>query len=271
MSFLHIELFNGIHIQCNGQPVTLAYDKVRALLAYLVLESTRPLRRDTLTALLWPDQSDKEARHNLSQALLKLRQALDPGNTLLLTDRHTVQLNPSAVVELDVLHFESLLHKCQNHTHARPELCAACMDVRRAAIERYHGDFLTGLAIPDAPAFEEWLVVWRERLHRQAIEALVALADYHERRGEVAVALDYAREQVRMEPWREEAHRQTMRLLLYSGQRSAALAQYQRCVQILEEELGVPPAAETETLFQLIQRANAQPPHNLPTQATPFL
>ncbi|HRW10416.1 MAG TPA: hypothetical protein P5121_35170, partial [Caldilineaceae bacterium] len=102
MCFLHIELFGGIHIQRNGQPATLPYDKVRALFAYLVVESTRPLRRDTLTALLWPDQSDKEARHNLSQALLKLRQTLDPDDFLLLTDRHTVQLNPSAVVELDV-------------------------------------------------------------------------------------------------------------------------------------------------------------------------
>ena len=111
----------------------------------------------------------------------------------------------------------------------------------------------------------------RERLHRQAVDTLGALADYHERRGEVAAALGYAREQVRLEPWREEAHRHTMRLLLYSDERSAALAQYRRCVQILEDELGVPPTADTEALFQLIQRADAQLPDNLPPQTTPFL
>lgn len=263
-----------MQIQLNGQPVNLPYDKVRALLAYLVLESTRPLRRDTLTALLWPDRSDKEARHNLSQALLKLRQVLDPDGTLLLSDRHTVQLNPAVdvnmAVDVDVVRFETLLRSCQSHDHARSELCAACMNARKIAMECYQGDFLTGLSIPDARAFDEWLVVWRERLHWQALDALTALADYHERRGEVAAALDHAREQLRLEPWREEAHRQIMRLLLFSGQRSAALAQYHRCVQILADELSVPLAPETEALFQLIQTADAQPPHNLPPQATPF-
>ncbi|MCB9156332.1 MAG: AAA family ATPase [Caldilineaceae bacterium] len=271
MTSLTIALLGPLQIQLDGQPVTLPYDKVRALLAYLALESTRPLRRDTLTALLWPAQSDKEARHNLSQALLKLRQALDPNDTLLLSDRHTVQLNPTADVEVDVTLFESHLLNCQSHPHARPEICDVCMDAREAAVELYQGDFLAGISIPNAPEFEDWLVIWRERLHRRVIDALDALTAYHERRGEVTAALDKARKQIRLDPWREETHRQLMCLLLYSGQRSAALAQYHRCVQILEDELGVPPAPETEALFQLIQRADAQPPHKLPPQATPFL
>ncbi|MCB0126888.1 MAG: regulator, partial [Caldilineaceae bacterium] len=65
MTSLAISLLGPLQIQLDGQPITLPYDKVRALLAYLALESTRPLRRDTLTALLWPEQPDKEARHNL--------------------------------------------------------------------------------------------------------------------------------------------------------------------------------------------------------------
>ena len=157
---LAIALLGPLQIQLDGQPVTLPYDKVRALLAYLALESTRPLRRDTLTALLWPDQTDKEARHNLSQALLKLRQALDPDDALLVADRHTVQFNPAAAIDVDVVRFETLLHDCQSHYHVRPKLCTTCMDARQAAIACYHGDFLTGLSIPDAPAFDEWLVVW---------------------------------------------------------------------------------------------------------------
>jgi len=58
-----------------------------------------------------------------------------------------------------------------------------------------------------------------------------------------------------MEPWREEAHRQLMRILAHSGQRSAALAQYKVCRRILAEELGVEPDAETQALYARIRDA----------------
>ncbi|MCP4358665.1 MAG: AAA family ATPase, partial [Chloroflexi bacterium] len=271
MTRLSLALLGPMQVQLDGKLITLAYDKVRALLAYLALESTRPLRRDTLTALLWPQQPDKEARHNLSQALLKCRQAIDRDGTLLLTNRHTVQLNPEMEIELDTAEFETQLRHCQTHPHVRPEICADCMHCRETAVVLYQGDFLSGLSIPDSPAFDDWLVVWRERLRQQAMAALDALAHYHERRGELEPALKYARRQVTFEPWREEAQRQLMRLLLYSGQRSAALAQYKTCAHILAHELDVAPSAETQTLYEQIKTAAPHPPHNLPSQPTPFI
>ena len=54
MSSFRVTLFYGIHVQIDGQPITLAYDKVRALLAYLLLENRQPHRLETLAGLLWP-------------------------------------------------------------------------------------------------------------------------------------------------------------------------------------------------------------------------
>src|SRR5437764_8393416 len=54
-------------------------DKMRALLAYLVVEAGRPHHREALAALLWPDQTDTAARQNLRQALYIVRQAVDGG------------------------------------------------------------------------------------------------------------------------------------------------------------------------------------------------
>ena len=60
-----------------GQPVSgFEYDKVRALLAYLAVESDRPHRRETLAGLLWHEKSERDARHDLSQALYDL--LIDP-------------------------------------------------------------------------------------------------------------------------------------------------------------------------------------------------
>ena len=55
---------------------TFATDKVRALLAYLAVESGRPHRREALAALLWPNCPKSAARTNLRQALYRLRRAL---------------------------------------------------------------------------------------------------------------------------------------------------------------------------------------------------
>jgi len=69
----------------------------------------------------------------------------------------------------------------------------------------------------------------------------------------------YAWQQVTLEPWREEAHRRLMRVLAASGQRSAALAQYETCRRLLAEELGVEPSAEIRETYELLLRGE-QPP-----------
>ena len=45
------------------------------------------------------------------------------------------------------------------------------------------------------------------------MQALAGLAAYHAARAEYGPALDYTFRQLALEPWREEAHRQAMRLL----------------------------------------------------------
>jgi predicted ATPase len=74
-----------------------------------------------------------------------------------------------------------------------------------------------------------------------------------------------------------------MGLYALAGQPSAALRQYQLCVQSLAEELGLSPSDETTALYERIRSGaelgragrTAEPParprHNLPPQATPFV
>jgi predicted ATPase len=156
------------------------------------------------------------------------------------------------------------------------------------AVELYRGDLLEGFSVPDSAAFEEWALLTRERLRRLVLDALRDLVQAHEQHGEHQRALRYAWRQVELDPWREKAQRQLMRLLASSGQRSAALAQYETCRRLLAEELGVEPAAGTTQLYQAIKEGRELPPseerirapvpppaavvrHNLPLQLTPFV
>ena len=91
-------------------------------------------------------------------------------------------------------------------------------------------------------------------LHRQALDDLFYPGDLSRgSRANYEQAQHYARRQLELEPWREEAHRQLMRVLAASGQRSAALAQYNQCRKTLADELGVEPDAETVALYEQIR------------------
>jgi hypothetical protein len=129
----------------------------------------------------------------------------------------------------------------------------------------------------DSAPFEEWLVVQREALHRQALDAFHDLAAYHEAQGAYEQAIVYGQRQLAMESWRESAHRQLMRTLALKGDRAVALAQYDTCCRALVQELGTEPEPETTALYERIrageelQAEEALPPHNLPVQLSPFV
>jgi predicted ATPase/DNA-binding SARP family transcriptional activator/Flp pilus assembly protein TadD len=278
MTQLTISLLGPFQVTLDDSPITdFATDKARALLAYLAVEVDRPHRREALAGLLWPDQPQRKANQNLRQALLYLRQSLGDceAEPRLLVSRETIQFNAHCDHWLDVAAFAALSQACQAHRHTRLTSCVLCLRRMEQMAELYQGEFLSQFFVSDSSAFEEWALLKREWLRHQAVQALSCLADFCERRGELERARQYARRQVELEPWREEAHRQVMRLLALDGQRSAALAQYETCRRALAQELGIEPTDETVALYERILAGQvlraASPPHNLPTGPTPFV
>ena len=261
METLSIALFGGFAVAVQGEPVSaFESNKVRALLAYLTVEAStggaRPHQRSLLASLLWPDYPEETARRNLRHVLRQLRQTLPApvgSPPLLLTNYQTIQINPDYAYALDVARFVQLLAAARHCLHRTLAACADCRARYAEAALLYRGDFLAGLALHDSEPFDEWALVQREGLHRQAMELFFTLATYHEEQGDYEKAQHYAHRQLELEPWREEAHRQLMRVLAHSDQRSAALAQYSQCRKILADELGVEPDAETIALYEQIR------------------
>jgi DNA-binding SARP family transcriptional activator/predicted ATPase/Flp pilus assembly protein TadD len=277
MARLEIALLGAFQVSKDGDPITqFETDPARALLAYLVTHAGTPLRRDVLADLLWPNQPRAEALHALRQTLNRLRRAIeDESNSPYLhITRQTIQFDPDSDYWLDADAFTGLVDTVHKHAHRRLEACCTCMQQLTQAADLYRGDFLSGFNLDSLP-FQEWLTMEREHLHRQAMEAFYQLAACHSQCGEYKQAQHYAHRQLKLEPWREEAHRQLMTALALSGQRSAALAQYEACRRALLEELGVVPDKETLFLYERIRDGNLQtsqmPPHNLPAPLTRFV
>jgi len=288
MARLTLALLGPLYAALNDQPVTgFKYDKVRALLAYLAVEADRPHERVALLGLLWPELPEEAARNNLRQTLLTLRGAIGDRSAeppFLLASRTTLQFNRQSDHRLDVATFLDLVAECERHSHASASSCNTCARRLQQALSIYRGAFLAEFFLPDSEAFEAWAVVKREQFQRRMLAALSWLITYHERRGAYAEALEYAHRKLAVDPWREESHRDVMRLHMLNGERGAALAQYEQCRRLLDQTFGVAPDGETTVLFDQIQRAQADEApalqhlklpatrrHNLPAQTTAFV
>ena len=236
--------------------ISLTNRKALALLAYLAVESAQRHSRESVLGLLWPDLPNTDARNNLrvtwSQLTAQLGQD-DADEPYLLSNRLELQFNGRSNAWRDVAEFEQLLADCEAHPHQTRSTCPECQDRLARAAALYRGEFLSGFSLNDCPDFDEWQFVQRERLHLQALAVLSDLAHYYERDGQHAEAERFARRQLELDPLRERAHRQIMRLLARQGQRAAALSQFEACKHILADELGVEPDAETRLLCQRIK------------------
>ena len=129
----------------------------------------------------------------------------------------------------------------------------AIAERRREAIDLFRGDFLEGFYVRDAPAFEEWAAGQRERLRQLAVQAMQELAAHYAEHGDHRAGIEILEQLLRYNSWRESAHRQLMELLVRSGQRDAALMQFERCRRVLQAELDVEPEYATIALAERIR------------------
>jgi len=257
---LELSLLGTVAITQNGAEVSGQISaKSLALLSYLAVTGC-PHSREKLASLLWGEKSEAGAKANLRKSLSDLRQLFD--DAFIIT-RQTVAFNRECAYRLDVEVFETAL--------AEDDSAPEEMEPLREAVELYRGDFLEGLSVRQAVAFEEWALSERERLRQLALQALQRLSEAYIGRGEYAAGIEVTHRLLALEPWQEEAHRQLMTLLARSGQHSAALAQYETCRRVLAEELGVEPLAETQALYHRLKTRRETSPHNLPPQTTSFV
>ena len=180
-----------------------------ALLGYLVAER-RPIARDYLASLFWPDEATAKGRGNLRRELYNMAQILPDCWDL---DRQAVAFVPAQDTEVDL----DILSDLQ--AEGRWE----------EAVELLGGEFLEGVHLEEGLEFENWLLAERERWRARAETVLARAMEGQMRRGRYSEALRHAQRLLQLAPWNEEVHRQVMRLLAWTGRRGAALRHFKQC------------------------------------------
>ena len=221
----------------------LSKPKRLALLAYLASHNDHASRRrDSVVALFWPDMDAAHARGSLRQALRFLRRELGDG-----------VLNGRSEEEIG---FEPHSLECDAVTFER-----ACDAGRLSeAVQLYRGDFLDGFYVAGGSAeLERWIEGERIRLRQLAARAAAELSQHAEREGNLAQAVEAARQGVALEPDDEKGLARLIALLDRSGDRAGALSTFETFRRRLEKEYDATPSPETAARIQAIR-----------TRQTPF-
>jgi DNA-binding SARP family transcriptional activator/uncharacterized protein YqgQ len=238
-----LSLLGGFGLAVDGKHLKFATRKESSLYAYLTLHQERgAIRRERLAGLLWPDVDEQRARRNLSTALWRIKVALDKNEASSLSP-HTsgeavgIKLDPNAV---DVLKFQGLLEDSERHDEVDK------IQMLQEAESLYSGDLLDEYE-------DEWCEEARRHLRAQYVNVLRKLSAIHKNQAEYGRATQFTRKLVAIEPLDEESHKELMLLYHLSGDRHAALDQYETLRKNLQDELGIEPNESTAQLWEYIR------------------
>ena len=218
--------------------------KARTVFQYLVVQIGRPVRREVLMELMWPDHSVGSARNNLNAALYSLRNTLDHRGRKIqyILYRDGCYLpNPELMWWIDRTEFLTALQHAERARRGGHSQQA--MNAYLRAVRLYRG-----------PLFEDdrdgdWYLPEQRRLKELYLQALEGLAKMHLDQRDLAAAVQFGQLAISADQCCEPAHRLLMRCYALQHQQQLVSRQYQLCSAALHDELGVSPGADTVELF----------------------
>ena len=244
MPDLSFHLFGKFSALCDSQPLKgLDASKDQQLLSFLLIRRNQHHSREAVAGMFWGDQSTERSKKYLRQSLWHLQAAFGQSNYLLI-EHDWLRINPFERPWCDVEEFEKAFNAAQGVPAT--QLNEAQARQLKDAVALYRDDLLTGW-------YQDWVLFERERLQNEYLLLLDKLSAYSELHHEYEQSQTYAGHILRYDPARERTHRQLMRLYYLSGDRTAALRQYERCVSALKRELGVRPERRTIDLHEQIK------------------
>ena len=264
MDHLRIRLFGGLEV-CRGDSSlpALPTRRARSLLAYLALHRDRAVHRDLLCGLLWGEHPETEARKALRTTLWRIRSVLEPREedrgAFLRMDGPQVTFPGTGDAWVDALEFEACVER--RESDAPGALSPEATGRLYRAVSLYRGDLLDGL-------YDDWCHFDRERFSLAYLGALERLMVHCQSQGHWLAAISFGRQLLRKDPIREHVHRELMICHLSMGDRPSALRQYEVCVRLMREELGVEPMEETRRLHHTIRDRGVLPSWGEGTRST---
>jgi LuxR family maltose regulon positive regulatory protein len=221
-------------VELEGQSVQWTTTQSRDLF-FCLLQYPQGLRKEEVAVIFWPEHPPHRLDGIFRSTLYRLRRAVFRESVVF--EDGLYRFNWDVDYWYDVEAFDQLLDEAEEATDAKQQRA-----LFEEALGLYRDEYLAGV-------YDDWCVLERERLRERRLDALEALAGLLAGQGNLYRAIEEYKSLVAQDPYRETAHRELMRCHYHLGDRAAAVRQYQSCVQILRDDLGLSPAPETEELY----------------------
>ena len=261
---LNVCLLGSPKVTWEGRPLPFPRRQVRALL-YCLAVRPQMITREKLCFLFWTNIPESLARRHLSHVLSHLRNAL-PDEGLLRSTGVEVGLD-TARTWSDTDAFEQLYALDSIEAYHQIEAL-------------YRGHFLSGFSLPGCAEFGRWVSFEGFLFENRYLMTLTRLIDDAVTSEKYPEAIALAHRYLALDDLAEPIHRRLIELHMLTGDRSAAMGQFERCAVILERELGVSPMPETRAVYDAVLKnrvtalsiPNIQPtPMLLPTMEVPLV
>ena len=246
---IRIYLAGRIAIEVDGKVVVnerqLRGRQGRLVFAYLVCERTRPVSKEELATVVWPDELAPAWEGALSALVSRLNgllaaDSLGGRGVSLSRSFGQYQINLPADVWIDLEAGTSAIDRAEAALRAgEPGRVLGPATVAATVARR---PFLSGVT-----GF--WADSQRGKLKRQLIRALDCLSEMRLASGEPGLAIEMGIEAIGLDPFRELSYQLLMRAHAASGNKAEAVQVYHRLRKVLDDELGTEPSKETEALY----------------------
>jgi len=231
--------FGIAQVSVDGKLVTKS-DWASAIakeLFFLLLAHPQGLRKEQILSTLWADTAPAQANGIFHSTAYRIRRALSPAILVYENGLYRVnRVNAWSEVE----QFTRLIDRA---TSAQTD--DQRVQYLRDAIALYQGDYFED-------SYSNWCIPLRDELQKKYLDALSALAKYHDQHGG-SEAIGLYQQILRRDPYREDIYRALMQFQAKNGDTTGALKTYQQCVQVLQNEMGVSPSPQTHTLYEQIR------------------
>lgn len=244
-----LELLGGLRLVVGDRTVTdFKTRKIASLLAYLGFHGPRPVSRERLAGLLWPDSDPPAAATSLRSALYSLSKILGSADLLCAT-RTSVSLHPR--VSVDARELFAAFNVAASADIEEAEIAALT-----TVISLYKGPLLEGF-------LDEWILPEQLRLEELVLDSHLRLGHAREIAGEYASALKILQATLSINPLHEGARTAIMRCHARLGDRGQALKEFEDLRTLLKTELDLAPSRSTYVLAERIS-AGELDPHDAP-------
>jgi LuxR family maltose regulon positive regulatory protein len=223
--------------------------RARDIFCYIATAKNRRVAKDVLIEAFWGDEDPAAIEKNFHPTISHIRKALNSNQPLkqnFIGFRDgAYQLNSQFTYLIDTEDFMSAVQQAESAKKDKDD------DALRVFLERayslYRGPFLEG-------SYDDWAEEQRHFYEEQFARVVNGLAKQAVADKQWNAALKYAGEILALDPYREDLHRLTLRVLAAQGKPAAVKKHFDDMQKLLKDELGITPSAETAKLYKELMK-----------------